>query len=314
MSVTKWKPCLDNAGMLGMQVDNGRGAWVIAEHYDHLEQENAQLKTLVERLKLEAQIHAQEARTANATIYEIYQAVSEGTGEPGNWSGAKPVVEMIDQLKAELAEKTGQYNSSVQTRMAFREAYKRERDEVKKLKAENEGLSKKVKNLTAWYDKMFGVPCEEIRHQQQVEVLEEERDKLRADCDTWAKKYVELDQSRDILKAELAQCREEIAIDTPPDRNLWLLDLRRRLALGCQFNKHDCMRVLKLARIAQRDLAAEQQRAARLREALRSLRNEVSGIVSLDEKMLRETFGNTNISILLLRINKADVALEEDKA
>lgn len=37
-----------------------------------------------------------------------------------------------------------------------------------------EQLEEKVKNLTAWYDAMFGAPCEEIRHQQQVEALEEE--------------------------------------------------------------------------------------------------------------------------------------------
>lgn len=36
-----------------------------------------------------------------------------------------------------------------------------------------EGLSAKVKNLTAWSDRMFGTPCAEIRHQQQVEMLEE---------------------------------------------------------------------------------------------------------------------------------------------
>jgi len=39
---------------------------------------------LIERLKLEAQSHAQEARTANATIAEIYQLCTEATGELGN--------------------------------------------------------------------------------------------------------------------------------------------------------------------------------------------------------------------------------------
>jgi hypothetical protein len=57
---------------------------------------------LVERLKLEAQIHAQEARTANATIAEIYRAVTNGTGEPGNWHGAAPVVAELARLRTKV--------------------------------------------------------------------------------------------------------------------------------------------------------------------------------------------------------------------
>lgn len=49
----------------------------------------------------------------------------------------------------------------------------------------------------------------------------------------------------------------------------------------------------------------------RLWEALRRLRNEVSGLVYLDEKSLRETFGNTNVSIVLLRLKEAEQALKE---
>ena len=52
-------------------------------------------------LKQQAQIHAMEAKTANSTIYEIYQVVSGGTGEPGNWNGARPVREAFDALKAD---------------------------------------------------------------------------------------------------------------------------------------------------------------------------------------------------------------------
>lgn len=52
---------------------------------------------LIARLKLEAQIHAQEARTANATIAEIYQCVSGATGEPGNWHGAEPVRRLVQE-------------------------------------------------------------------------------------------------------------------------------------------------------------------------------------------------------------------------
>lgn len=62
------------------------------------------LRDLCERLKMEAQIHAQEARTANATIAEIYQIVTGKTGEPGNWNGAEPVRERIKDLRERLAK------------------------------------------------------------------------------------------------------------------------------------------------------------------------------------------------------------------
>jgi hypothetical protein len=61
----------------------------------------AELRDLSDRLKLEAQTHAQEARTANATIAEIYQLCTGGTGEPGSWNGAEPVRKLVAQV-AEL--------------------------------------------------------------------------------------------------------------------------------------------------------------------------------------------------------------------
>jgi hypothetical protein len=54
---------------------------------------------LVQKLKLEAQGHAQEARTANSTIAEIYQHVTEHSGEPGNWNGAQPVADELRRLR-----------------------------------------------------------------------------------------------------------------------------------------------------------------------------------------------------------------------
>lgn len=65
----------------------------------------AELGALSERIKLEAQCHAQEARTANATIAEIYQLCSGGTGEPGNWNGAEPVRLKLADLEAKLAQR-----------------------------------------------------------------------------------------------------------------------------------------------------------------------------------------------------------------
>jgi len=60
------------------------------------------LSSMSARLKQEAQAHAMEARTANATIAEIYRVCSGGTGEPGNWHGAEPVRERIAALEAQV--------------------------------------------------------------------------------------------------------------------------------------------------------------------------------------------------------------------
>lgn len=57
-------------------------------------------EALSERLKLEAQGHAMEARTANSTIAECYQAVTGGKGEPGNWHGAEPVRQYVARAEA----------------------------------------------------------------------------------------------------------------------------------------------------------------------------------------------------------------------
>ncbi len=63
----------------------------------------AELEALVERLRQEAQIHAQEARTANSTIGEIYALVTGRTGEPGNWNGAEPVRQYMANATAKLS-------------------------------------------------------------------------------------------------------------------------------------------------------------------------------------------------------------------
>lgn len=62
-----------------------------------------ELTDLCDRLKQEAQIQAKEARTANATIAEIYRIVSGGKGESGNWNGAEPVRRRIAELEQDKA-------------------------------------------------------------------------------------------------------------------------------------------------------------------------------------------------------------------
>jgi hypothetical protein len=57
---------------------------------------------MYEACKLQAQIHAQEATTANSTIAEIYQLVTGSSGEPGNWNGAAPIRKLIAERNALL--------------------------------------------------------------------------------------------------------------------------------------------------------------------------------------------------------------------
>lgn len=58
------------------------------------------MTNLEDRLKLEAQIQAQEARSQRATVREIYQAVTGRTGEPGDWHGSQPVLALIEERDA----------------------------------------------------------------------------------------------------------------------------------------------------------------------------------------------------------------------
>lgn len=86
---------------------------VAAQMLRDLWERNAELRIHKERMERsaeaceqQARIHAQEARTANTTIGEIYQLCSGATGERGNWNGADPVRRVIaerDQLRADAA-------------------------------------------------------------------------------------------------------------------------------------------------------------------------------------------------------------------
>ena len=86
---------------------------------------------LHENLKLQAQCHAQEARTANSTINEIYQLCTGATGEPGTWHGAEPVRRAIQREREaavrEFIEKSV-IGMGTCERSAFREMYNKEID------------------------------------------------------------------------------------------------------------------------------------------------------------------------------------------
>lgn len=102
-----------NGGHPGIfQTDDGE--FIARSDYTRLERERDESRRAFERaeadvqalvrerdaLKQQAECHAMEARTANATIAEIYQAVTGATGEPGNWNGAVPVVAELTRLRA----------------------------------------------------------------------------------------------------------------------------------------------------------------------------------------------------------------------
>lgn len=59
--------------------------------------ERDKLRAERHRLQQEAEQWAQEARTHAATVREIYQLCTGATGEPGDWHGAEPVREIIDE-------------------------------------------------------------------------------------------------------------------------------------------------------------------------------------------------------------------------
>lgn len=69
---------------------------LIAHQAARLEEKDA----LIERLKLEAQIHAGEARCHKSTVHEAYQTCTGATGEPGNWHGAEPIKTALAEAKA----------------------------------------------------------------------------------------------------------------------------------------------------------------------------------------------------------------------
>jgi Lar family restriction alleviation protein len=101
----RWNVCCGNPGCVTRSDDDyltesdAVSAWNRRTHI-------AQHAEMADRLKLEAQCHAQEARTANATIAEIYQLCSGGKGEPGNWHGAEPVRALLGQHAEVLAAHT----------------------------------------------------------------------------------------------------------------------------------------------------------------------------------------------------------------
>lgn len=76
----------------------------LASRNEDIEADKATLIAENDTLRQEAIGHAQEARTQRTTVHEIYQIVSGGRGEPGDWNGAEPVRKAFESLRDENAE------------------------------------------------------------------------------------------------------------------------------------------------------------------------------------------------------------------
>lgn len=61
---------------------------------------NYKLRELVEKVVLEAQGHAMEAKGQRAAVHEIYQALGI---QKGDWNGAAPVLKKIAAMKEVIA-------------------------------------------------------------------------------------------------------------------------------------------------------------------------------------------------------------------
>lgn len=70
---------------------------------DKAERERGEARSKAASLQRQAECWAMEARGANATIGEAYQAVTGATGEPGNWNGARPIKDALAEQLARIA-------------------------------------------------------------------------------------------------------------------------------------------------------------------------------------------------------------------
>lgn len=68
------------------------------------EEENEKLRSQRDALRQQSEVWALEARAHKSSLHEAYQAITGATGEPGNWNGAKPIIEHVTTLQSALAE------------------------------------------------------------------------------------------------------------------------------------------------------------------------------------------------------------------
>lgn len=87
-----------------------------------LDQKQADLDRALARAdacQREAQIWKQEARTQSAIVAEIYQELTDKTGEPGDWNGARPLRPAILRKQAEAIEDSANTHCNPSTKAAL---------------------------------------------------------------------------------------------------------------------------------------------------------------------------------------------------
>lgn len=92
-----------NVGILYIAKYNGCCSLECRDTLEY-ETEIEQLTGLVETLRREAEMHAQEARTQRSTVHAAYQICTGNTGEPGDWNGAEPIRKLKKQHDEMFAE------------------------------------------------------------------------------------------------------------------------------------------------------------------------------------------------------------------
>jgi hypothetical protein len=78
--------------------------WEAAAALENLSCRLAECESINANLRLQAEVWACEADTQKSTVHECYQIVTGAKGEPGDWSGSKPVREAFNELKARVKE------------------------------------------------------------------------------------------------------------------------------------------------------------------------------------------------------------------
>lgn len=81
------------------------GGFLHASWYDEEYRKREQAEKERDAALLEASIWKQEAITQKSTVHEIYQLITDRTGEPGDWNGSEPVKGKLQWLKDRLEER-----------------------------------------------------------------------------------------------------------------------------------------------------------------------------------------------------------------
>lgn len=67
----------------------------LSDQVRNLEEKLAKAEAVAANAIMQAQGWKMEAMGANHSLHKAYQAITGSTGEPGNWNGAKPIIDFV---------------------------------------------------------------------------------------------------------------------------------------------------------------------------------------------------------------------------